>query len=197
MWPTIKHSFRTESFSWKIGISVVLVGPGQVVNRSWFSPGPVSVLTQLIPKPASLRPHSSSEHAQNNPQSCSEHSWSGPEQSLIRSRTVLKPAWNSTSDMFQTYLDHSSNGFCSFPVLTWNRGDWFFQSRFLLNTIDTSAYVWVGWYYRTQVPFLKSILRGGRISPILHLDTFFWQSFFKLTKTPEAFWRTSFTWFCK
>ena len=81
-----------------IGISIVPVGPGQVLNRSWFSPGPVSVLTQIIPKPASI---------QNISQSCSQHSsimlraflnhaqnipGSGPEQSLIRSRTVLKPA---------------------------------------------------------------------------------------------------------
>ena len=48
-----------------IGISVVPVDPGQVLNRSWFSPGPVSVLTQIIPKPASI---------QNISQSCSEHS---------------------------------------------------------------------------------------------------------------------------
>ena len=46
-----------------MGISVVPVGPGQVLNRSWFSPGPVSVLTQIIPKPASLHPRSGSEHS--------------------------------------------------------------------------------------------------------------------------------------
>ena len=82
-----------------IGISVVPVGPGQVLNRSWFSPGPVSVLTQIIPKPASPNPRSGSEHssimlrtflnhAQNIPQSCSEHSW-------FWSRTVLDQVQNS------------------------------------------------------------------------------------------------------
>ena len=68
------------------GISVVPVGPGQVMNRSWFSPGPVTVLTQIIPKPVSLHPCSGPEHssimlrtflnhAQNIPQSCSEQCW--------------------------------------------------------------------------------------------------------------------------
>ena len=68
---------------------------------------------------------------------------SGSEQSLIRFRTALKPAQSSSSDIFQPYLGHSSNGFCSFPVLTLDRRDWFFKEKLMQSTIDTSAYVWV------------------------------------------------------
>ena len=84
-----KWVFFAHSRYWflnKVDISVVPVGPGQVMKRSWFSPGPVTVLTQIIPKPVSLHPCSGPEHssimlrtflnhAQNIPQSCSEQCW--------------------------------------------------------------------------------------------------------------------------
>ena len=150
---------------WKRGISVVPVGPGQVLNRSWFSPGLVSVLTQTIPKPVSLHPHSGSEHSSimlrtflNNAQNIPG---SGPEQSWFWSRTVLDQVPSSPNTCIEQYLWHvpdlPAGSFLKWvlfiPGTYLEQGGRFFQLRFLLNTIETGSYAWVGRYCTTQEPF--------------------------------------------
>ena len=59
---------------WQLGP----VGTRQVLNRSWFSPGPVSVLTQIIIKPASLHPRSGLEHSSIMLGTCLNHAQNIP-----------------------------------------------------------------------------------------------------------------------
>ena len=59
------HKMITPALTYhkEFGILVVPVGPRQVLNRYWFSLGPVLVLTQIIPKPAPLRLRAGSEYS--------------------------------------------------------------------------------------------------------------------------------------